>query len=432
VRPVTHSIDSKGTPAYMSPEHFFDFKRADRQADIYSLGKIVFEAVSGRMKKILPFKSAHLEKAETPFFKEIDRIVQVATEEQKEKRFDSVAELRKALLKSLTLLQSAAPSPPPTATASQKTPLFYRPKVVWTGIIVAILSMAAMAFYHLFGNPFHRQNPVSSGQTFQKAPAAQTFRGRDGILMTLIPGGEFSVGVESPNSIGRRIQVKPFYMDTQLVTFHHFSEFLNSAKDSLKVENGVVTKDDHIWFYLGEGVEPYEQILYQHGRFHIRNTDYAARPVVRVTWYGASAYASQYGEQLPTDRQWGYAASIGKITSKQEETNSSANETAGAESHGHMMEMMPEPGSQGGKTQERSMKEWAIRSVSGSPAQGKSTSQQVAYPSVVMKSLPAAGRETQIATYPWEAFPDVGFRCVKNPEGGSEPVNPSSADSMKK
>ena len=40
---VTQSIDVKGTPAYMSPEHFFDFKNADQLSDIYSIGKILYE-----------------------------------------------------------------------------------------------------------------------------------------------------------------------------------------------------------------------------------------------------------------------------------------------------------------------------------------------------------------------------------------------------
>ena len=43
LKPVTQSMDIKGSPHYMSPEHFFDFKRADQKADVYSLGKILFE-----------------------------------------------------------------------------------------------------------------------------------------------------------------------------------------------------------------------------------------------------------------------------------------------------------------------------------------------------------------------------------------------------
>ncbi|HOV84838.1 MAG TPA: serine/threonine-protein kinase, partial [Syntrophobacteraceae bacterium] len=51
IAPVTQSVDVKGTPPYMSPEHFLDLKRTDERADIYSLGKILFEAVAGKMKQ---------------------------------------------------------------------------------------------------------------------------------------------------------------------------------------------------------------------------------------------------------------------------------------------------------------------------------------------------------------------------------------------
>jgi serine/threonine-protein kinase len=61
LKPVTQSMDVKGTAHYMSPEHFFDFRKADQQADIYSLGKILFEAISGKIaEKTLPFKTAGL------------------------------------------------------------------------------------------------------------------------------------------------------------------------------------------------------------------------------------------------------------------------------------------------------------------------------------------------------------------------------------
>jgi serine/threonine-protein kinase len=106
LKPVTQSIDAKGTPPYMSPEHFFDFRRADTKSDIYSLGKILFEAVDGRITgKTIPFKSAGLEKPEAPFFKKLDQIIVHATAEDRKERLDSIEKLRNALTEAIRTLE---------------------------------------------------------------------------------------------------------------------------------------------------------------------------------------------------------------------------------------------------------------------------------------------------------------------------------------
>jgi serine/threonine protein kinase len=107
LKPVTQSLDVKGTPAYMSPEHFFDFKNADRQSDIYSLGKILYEAVDGKFtSKVLPFKEAGLENPDTTFLKKLDRIIQDATAEKKKGRLKSVSNLRIEILEAMDILKS--------------------------------------------------------------------------------------------------------------------------------------------------------------------------------------------------------------------------------------------------------------------------------------------------------------------------------------
>jgi serine/threonine protein kinase len=102
-RSVTQSIDSKGTPPYMSPEQFMNFKRADEKADIYSLGKILYEAIDGKMtpRTVVPFQCASLEKADTPFFKKLDTIICDATAEDKTQRLQSVEALRSLLVEAM-------------------------------------------------------------------------------------------------------------------------------------------------------------------------------------------------------------------------------------------------------------------------------------------------------------------------------------------
>ena len=78
---------------------FFDFRKADQRADIYSLGKILFEAISGKIGQgTTPFKTVSLPNTETPFFEKLDRVIQNATAENRGNRLASVAQLRTATL----------------------------------------------------------------------------------------------------------------------------------------------------------------------------------------------------------------------------------------------------------------------------------------------------------------------------------------------
>jgi len=102
---VSNSFDIKGTVAYMAPEQYADFRKSEAQADIYALGKILFEAISGEMEgRILPFKSAKLDNPETPFLKGLNTIIQTATAEDIEARFQTVADFRTAIINSFRIV----------------------------------------------------------------------------------------------------------------------------------------------------------------------------------------------------------------------------------------------------------------------------------------------------------------------------------------
>jgi serine/threonine-protein kinase len=315
MRPVTQSIDVKGTPAYMSPEHFFDFKKADQQSDIYSLGKILYESIDGQINsKTLPFKGAALENPDTPFLQKLDRIIQDATAEKKEERTKSIGDLRNALLEAMDILKSEDTLD--AVAGPKRFPVLHQPRFIWAGIAVAIFSMVLMGLWHLLGEPGKTTVPQKSSQITQmespqqtttlpsrteSVTPAQSILGKDGIRMLFMPGGEFQADTKGLGGIGKPIEIQPFYLDEKMVTNHHFEEFLNDVKEILTIENGIVKHKNEIWIYLGKGNELHEQIIYEHGRYYLRDTDFASHPVVRVTWYGAMAYARQYGKRLATE-----------------------------------------------------------------------------------------------------------------------------------
>ncbi|MFH2218454.1 MAG: bifunctional serine/threonine-protein kinase/formylglycine-generating enzyme family protein [Pseudomonadota bacterium] len=439
MKPVTQSIDVKGTPAYMSPEHYFDFKKADQQSDIYSLGKILYESIDGSItSKTIPFKSVALSNPDTPFFQKLDRIIQDATIEKKEERLKSIAELRNAIIEALNIFKRETTEG--AAKAPGRFSFLNQPGFIWMGIVIAVASVALMGLWHLIGKPGKTAGPLKKPQIAEKVPSksnlpgspkaektspdtpAQSMLGMDGITMQFIPGGELAINMQGSDGLKKTVQIIPFYMDEKMVTNHHFAEFLNTVKESLAVENGVVKKQDEIWLYLGEGAEPREQIIYEHGRFHLREIKYASHPVVRVTWYGASAYAQYYGKRLAGEYEWDFAASGNYIKKLDQENRAEGplpaeGEQAGS-SEAHMKHMAPPseelyPLNSVGNN----VREWITKEKDHLSEQtGSADDTAGKYHSLVTGKLNRGRGENKIFRYPWEAFTDVGFRCVSNTE----------------
>jgi len=350
----------------------------------------------------------------------------------------------------------------------------YQPRFIWAGIVIAVVSVALMGLWHLIGEPGKTTAPLETTQTTrmessQTAPSvpskaelispaspARSVMGKDGTTMLFIPGGEFKANTEGLNSQGQKFQIQSFYLDEKMVSNHHFNEFLNEEKDRLIVENGVVKHNDEIWFYLGKGTEAHEQIIYEHGRFHLRDIEYAAHPVVRVTWYGAMAYARHYDKRLSTEYEWNYAVLDNSFRDKILSSNktytppSSTEEASGrAETRTNMMHMMQmdshmmqmdsqhvtkvtgvnplsrqntpngtrtrisADNSFGQKDMGKGFKEWVTRGDTGQGNRDEAgTRGDISYPSLVVANSLSSRSQSKSFRYPWEAFSDVGFRCA--------------------
>ena len=103
-------------------------------------------------------------------------------------------------------------------------------------------------------------------------------KGKDGAPMVLVPGGFFWMGAKKQKKDERPyrlVYIDSFYIDRYPVTNEQFSAFLQSSR------------------YKGPRVrQPRSDI------------EWSKRPVTRINWHDASAYAKWALKRLPTEAEW--------------------------------------------------------------------------------------------------------------------------------
>jgi eukaryotic-like serine/threonine-protein kinase len=219
-----------------------------------------------------------------------------------------------------------------------------------------------------------------------------------------------------------------------LVTNHQYVDFLNKNLSKIRVENGVVQSEGEIWLFLGEVTKGYEPILFRDGKFQIAHAPHASCPVLRVTAYGASAYADFYGKRLLTSAEWFHAVQEGGGGLRADGASQNDGRSRNGESteemvmddddptrdqthvHAEAGSSIPSPvinspkDALGIRGLNGSIREWGIRIPADISAE-----ERMEY--MVLGRLASSFAKGEInfsavTRHPWEAFGRVGFRCV--------------------
>lgn len=449
---ITRSHHIIGTMPYMPEEQFMDLATTDVRADVFALGRILYEAVVGKLTKenSPPFKTVGLTDPATPYMQELDRIIRKATAHDRNNRIPTVRALREAVQCLVDKHCAVTESPTGTVTTARSSSTSW---IFLTGLFVALLGAGLL--YHFFGmeapspppqpietetigepepttEPGQRaevppqapaprpdsQMAVEQPLPQEKAPgaAALELKNPDGTYKDSIRGGDGAtlMLVQDGDAL--------FYMDETEVTNHQFTTFLHSV-EGITIRNNAVYRGDDIWLYLGE-VEPgYEPYVVEDGKITVK-TSAVLNPVVRVTPLGAEAFARYYGRRLPTMKEWLTAKRLGEQSPSQISHETPVFEIRYA-SMGHMHSPttepkksaptppppppapqtdiypveMSSPDALGIRGLGENAAEWVIKPLSG----GK----------VEFHVHGGSGdTEEYLIRNPWEAFSDVGFRTV--------------------
>ncbi len=148
-----------GTPQYMSPEQLRDSAHVDARSDIYSLGILLYEALTGEIPRGLSNPASKIRGDLPPA---LDPIVAKCLESKAENRYQSARELAQDIRKIRVMLEQNL-TPPVAASPTKKSNMVK--KAVGLALTAAVLVLALVAVHALLkSRASHRESPVQETQ----------------------------------------------------------------------------------------------------------------------------------------------------------------------------------------------------------------------------------------------------------------------------
>ncbi|MBI3536650.1 MAG: SUMF1/EgtB/PvdO family nonheme iron enzyme, partial [Chloroflexi bacterium] len=302
-----------GTPAYMSPEQALGDKNIDSRTDIYSLGVVAYEMVSGRVPFTGETTPAILHKViyETPprlrsinprVSERVEQTISKAMAKQPAQRFARAAELASAL----------------TVRSEVKTPLpedvtrYVPPRVTKPAQPIVVPPPPPMPVQSRTPKPVTPiVPPRASKQTSSRFPFLLAGVGGCAVFLALavfaigflsgvnksaemvsIPEGEFLMGSGLNDTQGASDE-KPqhlVYLDAFMM-------------DKFEVTNALYKK----CVDARSCARPSESKSYTRSSYY-GNPSFDNYPVIYVSWNDADTYCKWLGKRLPTEAEWEKAA----------------------------------------------------------------------------------------------------------------------------
>lgn len=308
---VTGSIvEIFGTLAYMAPEQYNNFSMARESADIFAIGRLLFEVVEGKItEKIIPFTQVQLTETEAEYNKALNHIIMDATAENPMERIASVRELKQRLVD----IHQCPLNAPPTRKAVQERK--WLTKSLWLLLIIAVIGLGVFAV-ELFINSrsivvprpqktIDIQRSVGNQATYGLLPKKQKhiIHAADDSMLRLVPSVELELIPENPFEKDQ-ISTRAFYLSENPITNEQYVDFLNTNIGRVEYIDSEVRIDGRLVLKLSEKIRGYKPIVFDGERFQVLHPMHSSCAVLMVTGYGAEAYAHYFGFRLTNAEEW--------------------------------------------------------------------------------------------------------------------------------
>jgi formylglycine-generating enzyme required for sulfatase activity/tRNA A-37 threonylcarbamoyl transferase component Bud32 len=318
-----------GTPFYMSPEQLRNSRDVTARADIFSMGVMLYEMLTGNVPTGVPKPASQLgETIPTA----LDEIIARCVDPNPENRYESATELRAALR---GVYEELTGEKPRRTTGGNYKTVGYSGESAWNlsrvaGVVLALGLLAGTAV-GLFGAEKHRKRLLEAAPA---APATSTGAGDVAALAAAVE--------KAQTAAARHVEGNPERKDVLAQ-----ADALQARAQALPTEDPQVAEllEQALLHYRAIPVNPEGMVLVTGGHalvrgqpvyvppFFIDRTEVTIRdymafcereqwpmpfevpqgtdlslPMTMITWYDAQAYAASAGKQLPTEAQWLRAA----------------------------------------------------------------------------------------------------------------------------
>ncbi|MCL4693151.1 MAG: protein kinase [Candidatus Hydrogenedentes bacterium] len=312
-----------GTPHYMSPEQIKDSRNVDARADVYSIGVMLYEILTGNLPTGIPKPASQIIKDLPP---SLDPIVEKCVEPQPINRYQNVSDLKQALTSILEIVSggSVAPAPKPGGSTTAAPGTSGLRKVVG---IVLILIVAGLTALGVWGLTSRRTFPLREAQAAGTEPAEisqaeieQARYERTAEYLRLAGNRTLSLqGSEELQPILERgaalAEAATQLASDDVVRANRLAEQALQCylavlpprpNDMVFVAPGDIDEDG---FYISAApvtVGQFSQFASTSGwgDYGSLSAEAAAHPLTNVPFYAAIAYATANDLELPTAAQW--------------------------------------------------------------------------------------------------------------------------------
>ncbi len=326
---LTNASIVMGTPFYMSPEQIRNSRDVDARADIYSVGVMLYEILTGSVPTGVPKPASQVTKDVPPA---LDKIVAKCVDPDPRERYQSASELRQAFQPLRQYVSKSGISGGKTSVI-QRAAGSYSVRKIAGGLLIA-----AAVLFALWGiaraderrqkllaepvQPVEVEGSVSLGAPTmddysalmeQLQPLARS-TARTGLNRAAELGDEFWTAAQAATDPSAALQLAGQAVQCYLAPLLMRDEMVFVPPGSVTLDAGSVDVGGFLIDAHEVTVEQYRRFVASESlwslppEFKDRESELARHPISNVTCVDALAYAAWNRSDLPTEAQWARAA----------------------------------------------------------------------------------------------------------------------------